>query len=62
MERRPGYYLVRFMIVALLLAGGWTAFALLGPSWWQLATAVMTAPCGRQSSASPTFVMDHRKP
>src|SRR5204862_5383718 len=43
MDRRPGYYVVRFSVVALMLAGGWTAFALLGPSWWQLATAAFLA-------------------
>ena len=43
MTRRPAYYAVRLPIVALMLAGGWTAFFLLGSSWWQLAVAVWLA-------------------
>jgi fatty acid desaturase len=43
MRRRPGYYLIRLSVVALMLIGGWTAFALIGPSWWQLLTAVFLA-------------------
>ncbi|BBA98546.1 putative fatty acid desaturase [Actinacidiphila reveromycinica] len=37
MERRPGYYVARIGGVAALYAGAWTAFALIGPTWWQLA-------------------------
>src|SRR3954452_7464496 len=43
MERRPVYYLARLSIVSLMLVGGWTAFFLLGSSWWQLVTAVFLA-------------------
>jgi len=43
MGRRPGYYLVRLSVVAILLAGGWTAFFVIGSSWWQLATAAFLA-------------------
>jgi fatty acid desaturase len=43
MGRRPGYYLVRLSAVALLLVGGWTAFFVIGSSWWQLATAAFLA-------------------
>ncbi|WP_217999148.1 fatty acid desaturase family protein [Nocardiopsis trehalosi] len=43
MERRPGYYVVRFTLLGLALIGGWTAFALIGDSWWQLAVAVFLA-------------------
>ncbi len=39
MERRPGYYVVRLSVVALMFVGGWAAFFLIGSSWWQLATA-----------------------
>jgi fatty acid desaturase len=43
MARRPGYYTLRFAAVAALYAGGWTAFALAGPSWWTLAVAAFLA-------------------
>ncbi|WP_030548959.1 acyl-CoA desaturase [Streptomyces albus] len=39
LERRPRYYAIRFSVVALLFAGGWTAFVFLGDSWWQAAVA-----------------------
>src|SRR5436190_22010172 len=43
MGRRPGYYVVRLSVVALLLVSGWTAFFVIGSSWWQLATAAFLA-------------------
>nr|BFE61457.1 acyl-CoA desaturase [Dactylosporangium thailandense] len=43
MQRRPAYYAVRIGVVALLYAGGWAAFGLIGESWWQLATAAVLA-------------------
>ncbi|WP_344612173.1 acyl-CoA desaturase [Dactylosporangium salmoneum] len=43
MERRPAYYAARLSVVALMLLGGWTAFVLIGSSWWQLVTAVFLA-------------------
>jgi hypothetical protein len=39
LKRRPGYYSVKIWTNLLLLAAGWTAFALLGSSWWQLLVA-----------------------
>jgi fatty acid desaturase len=39
LERRPRRAILRIALVGALYAGGWTAFALLGPSWWQLAVA-----------------------
>ena len=39
LDRRPGYYLPRIGIVAILLAAGWVAFVLVGQSWWQLTVA-----------------------
>ncbi|NED89093.1 acyl-CoA desaturase, partial [Streptomyces sp. SID11233] len=30
LDRRPGYYTLRLGLVVAALAGGWTAFALLG--------------------------------
>jgi fatty acid desaturase len=43
LHRRPVYYLVRIAVLALLFAGGWVAFALLGSSWWQLVVAAALA-------------------
>jgi fatty acid desaturase len=43
MERRPGYYTVRITLVTALYAAGWTAFVLVGPSWWTLAVAAFLA-------------------
>ena len=41
MARRPGYYAVKITLTAALLVGGWSAFVLIGRSWWQMATAVL---------------------
>jgi fatty acid desaturase len=43
LNRRPGYYSVKVGANLLLLAVGWTAFALIGQSWWQLVTAAFLA-------------------
>jgi fatty acid desaturase len=43
MQRRPAYYLARLSVVTLMLLGGWTAFFLIGSSWWQLMTAAFLA-------------------
>jgi fatty acid desaturase len=43
MGRRPGYYAARIATVATLFAGGWTAFVLIGDSWWTLAVAAFLA-------------------
>jgi fatty acid desaturase len=43
LEPRPGYYIWKIAITALLLAAGWTAFVLVGNSWWQLAVAAFLA-------------------
>jgi fatty acid desaturase len=43
MRRRPGYYLVRFLLVSALAAGTATAFLVLGDSPWQLLVAVLAA-------------------
>jgi fatty acid desaturase len=43
MTRRPGYYVLRLSVVAFMVAAGWTAFFLIGSSWWQLATAAFLA-------------------
>ncbi len=39
MERRPGYYALRFSLVGVALTAGWAAFGALGDSWWQLGVA-----------------------
>jgi fatty acid desaturase len=43
MGRRPGYYAARITAVAALYLGGWSAFALIGGSWWILAVAAFLA-------------------
>ncbi len=39
LERRRGYYWTRLGTVLGLFTAAWAAFALLGPSWWQLVIA-----------------------
>jgi len=41
LKRRPGYYVARIGGVAVLYVGAWTAFALLGHTWWQMVTAAV---------------------
>jgi fatty acid desaturase len=41
--QRGAYYATKTALTIVLLAAGWTAFFLLGDSWWQLATAVFLA-------------------
>jgi fatty acid desaturase len=43
LRRRPGYYCVKVGGNLFLLATGWTVFALIGRSWWQLLVAVFLA-------------------
>jgi fatty acid desaturase len=43
LRRRPVYCSVKIAVNLLLLAAGWAAFFLLGPSWWQLLIAVFLA-------------------
>jgi fatty acid desaturase len=43
MKRRTGQYAWRIAATAVLLVGGWTAFFLVGDSWWQLAVAAFLA-------------------
>jgi fatty acid desaturase len=43
MERRPGHYAWRIAITLTLLAVGWTAFVLVGDSWWTLGVAAFLA-------------------
>ena len=41
LERRTGYYIVKFALTLGAFAAGWVAFALIGATWWQLLTAVV---------------------
>ena len=43
MRRRPAHYAVRLGLVALALVAGWSAFFLVGASWWTLAVAALLA-------------------
>jgi fatty acid desaturase len=43
LKRRPGSYALKFTLNGVLLVGGWTAFALVGASWWNLVTAAFLA-------------------
>ncbi|TXS54965.1 fatty acid desaturase family protein [Streptomyces sp. t39] len=43
MSRRPGYYAARISAVAALYVGGWTAFVLVGDTWWTLLVAAFLA-------------------
>jgi len=43
LNRRPLYYTIKIGTNLLLLATGWTAFALIGRSWWQLLVAAFLA-------------------
>jgi fatty acid desaturase len=43
LDRRTRYYWCSIAMTVAMLAGGWTAFVLVGDSWWQLAVAVFLA-------------------
>ncbi|MFD4628984.1 fatty acid desaturase family protein [Streptomyces sp. NPDC058284] len=49
MDSQPVYYTYKIIANLLLLAAGWTLFALIGDSWWQLAVAVWLAACFGQT-------------
>ncbi len=40
LRHRPGFYLPAIVGTVLLLGAGWATLVVLGPSWWQLFTAV----------------------
>jgi fatty acid desaturase len=40
LRARPGYFAIRIAVLAALVAAAWTAFVMIGASWWQLALAV----------------------
>jgi hypothetical protein len=50
LARRPGYYRAKIATNLLLLAAGWSAFVLIGPSWWQLAVAAFLAAAFTQTA------------
>jgi fatty acid desaturase len=43
LKRRPAYYCVKISLNLLLLSAGWTVFAILGHSWWQMLVAAFLA-------------------
>ncbi len=43
LRRRPAYYVLRLSVVAAALVAGWSAFFLIGASWWTLAVAAFLA-------------------
>jgi fatty acid desaturase len=43
LRRRPAYYAARLGLVSLAVIGGWSAFFLVGASWWTLAVAAFLA-------------------
>ncbi|MFL6295757.1 MAG: fatty acid desaturase family protein, partial [Actinomycetes bacterium] len=43
LERRRGWYGARIGLNLVGLAAGWVVFAIVGESWWQLATAAYLA-------------------
>src|SRR5216684_85897 len=43
LDRRLHYYSWKIGLTGLALVAGWTAFAIVGDSWWQLVTAVFLA-------------------
>ncbi|MFH8489220.1 fatty acid desaturase family protein [Streptomyces longisporoflavus] len=49
LDSRPVYYTFKITTNLLLLAAGWTLFALVGDSWWQLAVAAFLAVCFGQT-------------
>jgi fatty acid desaturase len=50
MRRRPAYYAVRLSLVSAALVLGWSAFFLLGSSWWTLAAAAFLAVAFAQAA------------
>jgi fatty acid desaturase len=49
LDRRPVFYTAHIAANLLMLAAGWTAFVLLGDTWWQLVTAGYLAVVFAQS-------------
>jgi fatty acid desaturase len=49
LQRRPVFYTVRITANLLMFTAGWTAFVLLGDTWWQLLTAAYLAVVFTQS-------------
>jgi fatty acid desaturase len=43
LRRRPAYYSIKIGVNLILVAGGWTAFAFLGQTWWELLVAAFLA-------------------
>ena len=47
LDRRPAYSTAKIGLNLVLLAAGWTAFVLLGDSWYQLVVAAWLAVAGQ---------------
>ena len=43
LDRRPRYYTWKITLTVMALVFGWTAFAAIGDSWWQMGVAVFLA-------------------
>jgi fatty acid desaturase len=43
LDRRTGYYAWKIALTGVALVAGWTVFAVVGDSWWQLGTAALLA-------------------
>jgi fatty acid desaturase len=41
LRRRHAYYVLKFALTLAAFAAGWTVFAVIGASWWQLVTAAV---------------------
>jgi fatty acid desaturase len=48
LDRRPGYYLVKFVLTLGAFAAGWVALVLVGASWWQLLVAAFLGVASTQ--------------
>jgi hypothetical protein len=59
MDRRPRYYAIKIAVLAILLAGGWAVFAVLGDSWYQLVVAVYLAAKTSQRKAEYMYTHSH---
>jgi fatty acid desaturase len=41
LDRRPAYYVAKYALTWLAFGAAWTAFVLIGATWWQLITAAV---------------------
>jgi fatty acid desaturase len=50
LERRTGYYVAKFTLTWAAFGAAWTAFALIGATWWQLITAAVLGVLSTQTA------------